>query len=52
MIKEKPVPVTKIIYVPYDVYVDVPIERVIEKEKIYEVMIEKPIEKIIETPIN
>lgn len=43
---------TKIIDVPYNVYVDIPIERVIEKEKIIEVTLEKAVEKIIEIPIE
>jgi hypothetical protein len=38
--------------VPYDVVVDIPIERIIEKEKITEVLIEKPIEKLVEIPIE
>ena len=52
IIKEKPVPVERYVNVAYDVYVDVPIERTIEKEKIMEVLIEKPFEKIVEIPIE
>ena len=38
--------------VKYDVVVDVPIERLIEKEKIIEVVVERPIEKIMEIPVE
>lgn len=38
--------------VAYDVVVDVPIERIIEREKIIETLIEKPIEKVVEIPIE
>ena len=51
-IKEIPVPVNKYVDVKYDVVVDVPIERVFEKEKITEVMVERPVEKIVEVPVQ
>jgi len=52
MIKEKPVPYETFVDVVYDVQIDVPIERTIERERIIEVTVEKPIEKIIEIPIE
>ncbi len=52
ILKEKPVPVERIVDVPYDVIVDIPIERTIEKEKITNIVREKPIEKIVEVPIS
>ena len=36
----------------YDVVVDVPIKRTIEKEKIIEIVVERPIEKIVEIPVE
>lgn len=50
--KQIPVPVEKKVNVYYDVVVDVPIERIIERERITEVQIERPIEKIVEIPIE
>lgn len=44
-------PVEKIIEVPRDVVVDVPIERTITTKKIINTIKEKPIEKIVEIPI-
>jgi hypothetical protein len=35
-----------------DVYVDVPIQRNYEKERIHEVIIERPVEKIVEVPVE
>ena len=52
IIKEKPVKVERTVDVHYDVYIDVPIERTIEREKITNIVREIPIEKIVEVPIN
>jgi hypothetical protein len=52
IIKERPVRVEKYVDVKYDVIVDIPIERTIERERIVDIVIEKPIEKIVEIPIE
>lgn len=52
IIKEVGVPVERYVDVKYDVIVDVPIERTIQKEKIIEVVVEKPIEKTIEVVVE
>lgn len=52
IIKEMPVRVERVVDVPYDVIVDVPIQRTIERERITNIVKEIPIEKIVEVPIN
>lgn len=52
IITEKPFKVERTVDVPYDVYIDVPIERTYEKEKITNIIREIPIEKIVEVPIT
>ena len=51
-VKEVPVPVNRYVDVKYDVVVDVPVERIFEKEKIKEIHIERPVEKIVQVPVK
>ena len=50
VLKEKPVKVERVVEVRYDVIVDIPIERTIEREMFIDVLVERPIEKIVEVP--
>ena len=52
IIKEIPVPREKYVDVQVDVIVDVPVERLIEKEKIIEKRVEVPVEKVVERHIE
>lgn len=51
VLKQKPVPVSRIVNVPTNKIVDVPIERLIEKEMITEVVLDKPYETVIQTEV-